>query len=463
VTSNRDATETYRLIITRRNATEILLSSNGTDWALPRVEVRKQQRIAEQLTVEAGKAWGLETYCLFVPASYAPTQNGQTTCAVLECVKHNDRAPAGTYWMPVTVAAECADAEEANAIRDALAELAAYTSGEKPGPFAKPGWMRELFRWTHEQVAPLGLRLTGTFRQLNASPSFNLTRLETDGVALWFKATGEPNAHELPVTQLLASLFPEHLPRILGVHASWNGWLSAEAQGTSLDELPECPAWERAARALADLQIESIGRSAELVDGHCKDMRLLAVEKHIDPFLARMDEFMRVQEKDSPAPLTHSELASLGEALKESSALLRSFGFPDTLGHLDCNPGNILVPPEGCVFLDWAEACVMNPVITFEYLRRHRERCGLAEPAADSRIAAAYLRPWASLFSPVDLRRAIAAAPPVAVFLYAIAGEVWRTLDPVANPAAAAYFRSLTRRMHRDAVVAAERGERCLT
>jgi hypothetical protein len=75
---------------------------------------------------------------------------------------------------------------------------------------------------------------------------------------------------------------------------------------------------------------------------------------------------------------------------------------------------------------------------------------------------AAYLRPWASLFSPDDLLRAIAAAPPVAVFIHAVAGDAWRTLDPVSNPALAAYFRSLTRRMYRDVVVAAERSEPCL-
>jgi hypothetical protein len=460
--SHQEATETYRLIITRRDATEILFSPKGTDWTLPRVEIRKQQRIAEQLTAEAQKGWGLETCCLFVPSSHKSGPSKDATCAVMECVKHNEKAPAGTHWMPVHVAAECEDAEEAAAIRDAFAELTSYRSGEKPGPFAKPGWMRELFRWANEQTAPLGLRQTGNFRQFSASPTFSLLRLETNGKALWFKATGEPNAHELPITLLLAGLFPDHVPRILGVHTSWNGWLSAEVEGRPLDELSECSAWERAAEGLAGLQIDSIGKSRELLEAQCKDMRLLEVEKYIDPFLARMGEFMRVQEKNSPAPLMDSELVSFGEGLRESFSLLRSFGFPDTLGHLDCNPGNILVSPDHCVFLDWAEACVTSPLITFEYLRRHMERIGVEEPAADARITAAYMRPWASFFSPEDLQRAIAMVPPVAAFVYAVAGDTWRSLDPVSNPTLAGYFRSLTRRMYRDAVLAAERSERCL-
>ena len=462
MTSHPDATDAYSAIIIRRDATEILLLPRDAGWILPRVEIQKHQRVAKQLTKEIQKAWGLETCLLLVPSSSASGPSAKAASAVLECTQQNKKAPAGTYWMSVSVATDCSGAEDATTIRDALAELASYTNGEKPGPFAKPGWLRELFRWAYEQTAPLGVRLTGSFRQYNASPTFSLVRLETDGAALWFKATGEPNAHELPITLFIADLFPNHLPRIFGVHTSWNGWLSTEAEGTPLDELTDRSSWERAAEGLAELQIASIGRAAELVDGKCKDLRLPLAARHIDPFVTRMGAFMRIQEKQSPAPLVGTELLSLGEGLKEAFSLLQSFGFPDTLGHLDCNPGNLIVSPQRCVFLDWAEACVTNPVITFEYLRRHMERCGIEEPEADSRITAAYLRPWASFFSPDDLRRAIAAAPPVAVFLHAIAGEVWRTLDPSSNPVLAAYFRSLTRRMYREAVVTAERSERCL-
>ena len=454
--------DSYRLIVTRRNASEILLLQNGSGWALPRVEIQQQQRVAEQLASVVGTEWGLEAYCLFVPSLQTSGRNGEAMCAVMESVTHNDKAPAGTYWMPRTVAAGCGDAEEVGAIRESLEELDSYARGERSGPFARPGWIRELFRWTHEQVAPLGLRVTGSFRQLNASPTFSLIRLETDNCALWFKATGEPNSHELPVSMLLARLFPTYVPRILGVHPSWNGWLSAEASGTALDEISDCSAWERVAKGLAELQIASIGKSAELMEGKCKDLRLPGIVKLIDPFLARMAEFMAAQEKRSPAPLANSELVSLGEGLKESCLLLQSFGLPDTIGHIDFNPGNILVSPDRCVFLDWAEGCVTNPVITFEYLRRHMERGGVEEPAADSRLSAAYLRPWAAFFSPDDLRRAVAAAPPVAVFVHAVAGDAWRTLDPVSNPALAGYFRSLTRRMYRDAVRAGERSELCI-
>jgi len=461
--SPQDQRDSYRLIVTRRNASEIFLLQDGSRLALPRVAIQPRQRVAEQLVSEVTGKWGLESYCLFIPSVPASDRNGGgTKCAVMESVQHNDKLSAGTHWMAPPVATDCSDREDAAAIREALGELDSYVRGDRPGPFARPGWLRELIRWVEEQIGPLGLRLIGGFQQWNASPTFSLLRLETNDGAVWFKATGEPNSHELSVSVLLARLFPRHVPRILGIHRSWNGWLSAEASGTALDEISDCSTWERVAGELAELQIASIGKSRELLGGRCKDLRLPGLVKCVDSFLARMADFMAAQEKTSPAPLSNSELASLGEGLKESCSLLQSFGLPDTIGHIDFNPGNILVSPERCVFLDWAEGCVTNPLITFEYLRRHMERSGVKQPAADARLCTAYLRPWAAYFSQEELRRAMAAAPPVAVFVHATCGDTWHTLDPVSNPASAGYFRSLARRMYRDTVLAAERSELCL-
>ena len=66
--SHPDATDTYRAIVTRRGATEIMLSQADAGWTLPRVQTQKHQRIAEQLTQEIRKVWGLETLCLLVPS-----------------------------------------------------------------------------------------------------------------------------------------------------------------------------------------------------------------------------------------------------------------------------------------------------------------------------------------------------------------------------------------------------------
>jgi Phosphotransferase enzyme family len=459
---NNTGQDAYRLLITRRTRSEILVVGSGSGWSLPRTEIPSRQRPAEQLTAAIHKSFELKTYCLFVPNLSSVRAESNANYVVMESVKQNDPAPSGSYWMPADVFDRYRDAEEAEAIREALGELNSYATGEKPGPFGKPGWLRELFQWTEEQIAPLGLRLTGNFRQLNASPTFSLMRLETHNVALWFKATGKPNEHELAVALSLARLFPKYVPRVLGIHSAWNGWLSAEAPGIELDEIAECSAWERAAKTLAELQIASIGKCSELLEGECRDLRLTRLSEWVDPFLARMEECMAAQEKPSPVPLVKSELASLQEGLAEGCELLHSFRFPDTLGHIDLNPGNILVSAESCAFLDWAEGCVSHPFLTFEYLRQHMERSSLEGPAVGARITAAYLRPWQAFFSPEELRRALAVAPLVAVFAYAVANDRWRSPETLRDAAAAGYLRSLTRRMYREAIQVAERSERCL-
>ena len=352
-------TNTYRLIVTRRNASEILLLPNGSGRAMPQVEIHPHQRLAEQVTREASRTWGVEGYCLLIPNPPICGRDGTPKYAVMESVRQNDTAPTGTFWVPRVAVDGRAEASEARLIRDAIEELDACATNEKAGPFTRPGWLAELLRWTQEQIAPVGLRLTGAFQQLNASPTFSLIRLETEGRAVWFKATGEPNSHELRVTVALARLFPHSVPQILGIHRGWNGWLSAEVAGTSLAQTADFSAWEHAAEELAELQIASIGKTAELLEtAQLKDLRLPRLVERIDPFIARMSELMATQEKLSPAPLAESELGTLAVGLKESCALLKTFSFPNTLGHIDFNPGNILVSEDQCVFLDWAEACV---------------------------------------------------------------------------------------------------------
>jgi Phosphotransferase enzyme family len=457
-------TNTYRLIVTRQNAREILLFRNGSRWAMPRAEICPHHRLAEQLTEEVSRSLGVETYCLLIPSFPTDGPGGEPKCAVMESVQPSESVPAGAAWVPCAAVDRSVEATEARLIRDALTELNTHATNDQAGLFARPGWLAELFRWAQEQIAPLGLRLTGAFRQLNASPTFSLIRLETESGAVWFKATGEPNSHELGVTVALARLFPAHVLQILGVHRGWNGWLSAEAPGASLDQIADFSAWERAAQELAELQIASIGKTTELLEtAHVKDFRLSKLAESIDPFLSRMSELMAAQEKRSPAPLVQSELSTLAEGLKESCALLDSLHLPNTLGHLDFNPGNILVCEGRCVFLDWAEACVSNPLPTFEYLREHMARSRIGKPAAGECLTTAYLRPWTSFYSPEELRRALALSSLVAVFAYAVSNDWWRSPDLVRNSGHAGYFRSLTRRMYREAIRAAERSEPCLS
>ena len=458
--AHNTAREGYRLIVTRSNASEILLRPHGSAWCLPSVEIPQGQRVAEQLTAELYAQWGCRAYCLLVP-TLAP---GLPHCSVMEATDFEQISPAGTCWKPLDVATCAAvdPAEDRTAVEKSIKEWAEYRREPSQAPFTKPGWLSELLAWAQEQLSPLGVRLTGSFTQLNASPTFSLVRLETNDSAVWFKATGEPNRHELSVTACLARLFSGYVPEMLGVHAAWNGWLTREAPGRTLDDLPDFAPWLETAEGLARLQLESIGREAELLESGCMDLRLPRLGREIDPFVDRMRGLMAAQEKQTPGRLTNLELGVLGDSLKESCSRLSEIRVPDTLGHVDFNPGNIVVLPGRCAFLDWAEACVTNPLITFEYLREHSRRHCTDDCAVMESLVAAYRQPWRSHVSFDDLRRAALFSPLLAVFAYGVAVGARRSCEPYGKSSEGAYLRSLARRMFREAGQIMDGSIRCL-
>src|SRR5260370_5033534 len=114
---------------------------------------------------------------------------------------------------------------------------------------------------------------------------------------VWFKGVGEPNLHEFSISHALAKFFPRDVPNILATKYEWHGWLMSDGGGTTLNETPNPSAWQIAIKALADLQIESIGTTDDLLDAGCRDLRLATLLELVDPFLDAMAELMKHQSK----------------------------------------------------------------------------------------------------------------------------------------------------------------------
>jgi hypothetical protein len=335
-------------------------------------------------------------------------------------------------------------------IRQCLAECKAYASGPAPGPFAKPGWFGELRSWVEAVIGPLGLQLKTSFSQLNASPSFSLIRLESDGPAIWFKAVGAPNLREFPVTVALAQLFPKYLPPLLATRPEWTGWLTLEVEGTHLQESPNAELWMAAATALAKLQIDSIGKHDQLLSAGARDLRAPTLSSILQAFFDVMSRLMKEQCKVPPVVLTRQELSTLGEQVQDALSVVGQLGIPDALGHLDLNPGNIIVSPNGCKFLDWAEAYLGHPFFSFEYLREQFRRLVGARLGLETQLVAAYAEPWRALLSDDAVAQALGLAPMLAVFAYAAGNDVWSDQEKLQQPVTARYLRSLTRRLKRE-------------
>lgn len=456
--------ETCRVIVLGRDREDVLLRVSPTGFLLPSVEVPRWQRLAEHLMAGLRRDFGCDAVCLFTPENPSSgTGSIGNHYEVMECW-HDDGRTGGTVWQPIGSLVERSfqDNSEFRMIGRCLKELDCYEQ-DLSSPFVKRGWSAELRNWTAEILRSQGLELTGRFRQYNASPSFSLIRFETSGPAVWFKAVGEPNRREFPITLKLAELFPMFTPEILGTRPEWNGWLSREAVGTNLGETKEIALWERAARDLARLQIESIPRSEPIFDSGAHELRPGALMASVDPFFDLVAQFMDEQTKIPPPALNRQELTLLKLRIQDSLTLLEQLRVPNTLGHLDLNPWNIIVCADRSVFVDWAEAYVGHPFLSFQYLLEHFRREFADGTELESRLIEVYKAPWQNLLPADVVAEALILAPLAAVFAYAAGTGVWRDTQRLKDQNLTGYFRSLTRRMNREAIQFIDRRSPCLS
>jgi hypothetical protein len=460
----QDDLDTYRLIITRRAGSELLCLPDGPYHSLPSVNIPRWERVAEPIRNALKTHLHLDAYSFFTCPSEPPTSNTtRTFFQAMECVHPNGLLAPTTCWAPFSslTIASFRDAEDSRKICNALRTLSHHDESLSEGPFAKPGWLREMCRWIAQQIEPLKIRLTGNFRQLNASSSFSLIRFETTGPAVWFKAVGKPNSHEFNIVSILATLFPTYLPPIIAVRPEWNGWLATEVKGTSPDADSDFSTWRTISVRLAELQIASLHEVPRLISAGCRDIRVSSLLDFTDEFFAIMDKLMKQQIKTPPSILTSEELINLNKQIKEILSLLGASGIPDALNHLDFNPGNIFVAGDCCTFIDWAEAAIGHPFLTFQYLFEHLTR--LRPDYADRReaLVSAYAPQWQRYAPPSAISHSLALAPLIAVFAYAVSTSTWREPETFASPRAAGYFRSLVRRMKREADALENRSLEC--
>jgi hypothetical protein len=463
VAANAIETTTFKVIIARHSNSGVLLVHDGHNLTLPTVAIPKWTRFTPEIAECVLRQSGLRTISLFHPETQNTAGEPDDQQVILEPRDSSWEPPAGFRWvsrdsLPNSFGSE----EEAQSLENALATADAYNSGRLHGSFARAGWFDDLVFWAQEQLDPYGLTITGEFRQLNCGPTFSLVRLETDGPAVWFKAVGEPNLREFPITTALAQHFPGYLPTLIGAQPSWNGWLTFEAEGSMLDEKSDLATWKKAAQTLAELQIQSATKAPALLEAGCRSVGVPMLSDQIDPFLNVMAELMARQPKVPPPTLSSEELHTLAAQMKEACICLATIGLPNTLGHMDFNPGNICGSSTGCVFLDWAEAYVGHPFYTFEYLREQLSRNHPDKKAWQSEVTSCYLDSWISLASVDVATRALEVTPLVAVLAYALSNSTWQDSARLENPKIAGYFRSLVRRMKREAEIWDERRQRCL-
>lgn len=425
--------ETWLLLIVRRGGEEILLSTDGAKYTLPRVHFPAQERISININRAVEREFGLRVISLYqvIPGGPAPP---------VDCLYHavsavpSAQMPTGDYrWISTRPLTPNLFSEERDfaAIEALRLGLEAARTDHAAEPFRNPGWFPEVKNWVDRSLRPYSLFLSGEFEQFTACPSFSLIRFETNRESVWFKAVGEPNLREWTLTLALARLCPDFIARTLAARRRWNAWLSLETPGESLATKAEPRCWEQAAASLASLQIRSVTDTGKLLEAGAHDLRVPRLLSLLDPFFEFATRATGRSPLERSKNLTPLEVSELKDSVRFSLQELEGLGRFETVGHMDLNPGNIFCTPDRAVFLDWAEGFVGNPLVSFEYLLQHFRRTALAAPILEVEFRNAYLKPWRNRISPKDLERALALSPLVALFAYA--ATVWSS-PPADSP-----------------------------
>ncbi len=274
-------------------------------------------------------------------------------------------------------------------------------------PWLRPDWRASADSWIVDQVGRLGLALTGPIEQPHVYWWSTALRVPTDGGVLWFKASQPDGAFETGLTPVLGMVRPSETADIL-VADIRRGWMLTRDAGTRLrvvggDVLP-VDHWAALLPRYAELQIDLVGRSEELLAIGVPDLRLATLPGELAAALDEPDLLLL----DTPAGLSGGDRERLVSDLPEFAGRcerLASFGIPETLQHDDLHDGNVFVRDGRYVFFDWGDSCISHPfhtlVVTLRALaHRHAWVPGGPEVV---RLRDAYLEPWTRFGSMAEL------------------------------------------------------------
>jgi hypothetical protein len=357
--SNLDIVE-YRVILIDPTSRRVLGHTEGSVFHLLRVSIPTGSRIARRLRVEMLRKWGIDVVVL----DLLPNGEGNTSCAVAELLKTDT---------PIRFSAARADEIPDNELTEPeRTQLLRVLADEVPNPFSRIGWLNEAIAWV-ESTTGYNLNPTSGVEQYNAGGAFTLLHLSMEGgQSYWLKATGAPNSHERQMTQLLSTLCPSSLPRIIAEKADWNAWLMTD-EALGLTSLPTDPddlvrLFGRAVQSLAELQVKTVGRESMLFGAGALDQRLDVIRKNVNELFDYIAEAMSLQTSAKVPRIETGRLKEMRDILEKLCDHVERLDIPSSILHGDMNLGNLIFTEDHCQFIDWCEGYVGHPLVTFQHL-----------------------------------------------------------------------------------------------
>lgn len=281
-----------------------------------------------------------------------------------------------------------------------------------PRPWQQPGWFPRTAVRLDLRLAELGIRRTGSVREVRRWSLSAVLAVPTSDGLLYFKQTYPALQHEGPVIAALGSDSSSAVPEMVG-SAPWaEGWFTrgvAQQPGSSQPQVMR----GTALAALASVQRSWLGRVGELSGLGCWDRRPEVLATRI-PALLR-PELLGASSGPAEAVLSADEYECLAKACLRLPAICAELATAppgNTLVHGDLHPGNWgIADADGrTVLLDWAEAAVGHPFYDIGPALRSAD-----EAPARSRALAVCLEAWDGVVDRSDVSNIWRLAEPVAI------------------------------------------------
>jgi Phosphotransferase enzyme family len=434
----------YRIILVLPDSGRLLALYGTRGYRLPRVSIPQRTRPAGQLQKAIKSTLGLSVFVV----DFCLPQDGLPCYVIVEALR-----PQKIFELiPVPLGA-IASSELSERQRVQLALLLSITL--QPS-VCQIGWVDQALSWLESETAKT-LSSRSQVEQFNAGGGFSLIRFSMDdGTDYWLKATGEPNLHELTITKLLSELSRDHLPSLISVRPEWNAWLML-GESTSMAAMAEEPHevggfLERAAVAMAELQMKTEGHASDLLGAGAFDQSLETFEVHSEDLFEFLEEAMTLQSSTKVLRLERSRLQELRTLFTEICRRMHDLHLPTTIVHGDINCGNILMSREHCHFIDWCEAYLGNPLLSLQHLLLLNKTENLElHDLINQGIKSRYRATWLESCNAEALDEGFIYMPLLAVGSTLYGRGDWLTSARRNDPHRQSYARSLARHMDRSA------------
>lgn len=417
----------FHFVWSHPSESSILMVSRDAGWSLPMVCVDGRiwsgdfGRINEVVQRELGSQ---VTALRYVSYTVEESEHRVSAIFVLENHSSTVEPTEGEWvtrenWMGLSLVLP----EQRSVIEAHLAEIEHGSCPELRPPWARPGWLGAVQVWIEEQLSELGYTLVRPVEYVKSWGISCVLRAHTNADDIYFKqaSTLPLFADEPSVTLALARLFPDQVPRPLGIDRE-RGWMLLSDFGRPVDELGKDVDRGNVYRVFAELQIRSAEHVDELLALGCLDRRLDRLSAQIDPLLGDAEKLSGLNVEEI------HQLRSLAPHLKELCTRLASYSVPDTLVHGDLHMGNVALNEGEYVFFDWTDSCISHPFLDMFDIFDQREE------DARNHLRDAYLASWTGYESRARLMEALALAEPLCALHQAVSYQhIIASLEPISR------------------------------